>query len=559
MDFDVTLSLDENSTATVTEEITVNAEHNKIRRGIYRTIPQDFMRKIQVKSLEMDYKPHPFFIENRGKDIIINFGDDDYIPRGQHTYKLTYTMSNAVNSVKYFDEIYWNVTGNYWNFPIQKATFRLNLPKGTQIIEDKISLYTGAYGQKGTNARQKDSLIFETTYPLSPKEGFTVAVPFKKGLIHKDTLYRLIEVLPFIAVLLIFLYYYLTWRKYGKDPDEDVPPLYKPPKGISPAVMRYIWFRYTDSTMFAATLVSLAMKQNISIEYSKSFLSGSSAEITVNRRNEENLSEDEKFVMRHILLFKHFQIEKSNANAVQNALKSYCTEIKSDCEKYIRRNYALLIVPVIILMLLLVFLGYNNEDIFTVFLIRYTIIVMGFCFAAKKMFYKVLIFAVITALLVFMIYPFTTTADISFFYILAYLILLFGLIIFAALIDNVSKEYTEVYLQIKGFRKYMTTAEKYRALYSNPTENTKIFCDYLPYAYALGIQNKWINAFKDIIDANTIETNLNRCGGMNFMSSALLTKTINSSIPSKGGRGGFGSGGGGFSGGGFGGGGGGGR
>ena len=84
LDFDVTISVDENSTATVTEEITVNAEHNKIKRGIYRNIPQDFMRKIQVKSLEMDYKPHPFFTGNRGKDVVINFGNDDYLQTYLH-------------------------------------------------------------------------------------------------------------------------------------------------------------------------------------------------------------------------------------------------------------------------------------------------------------------------------------------------------------------------------------------------------------------------------------------------------------------------------------------
>ena len=100
----------------------------------------------------------------------------------------------------------------------------------------------------------------------------------------------------------------------------------------------------------------------------------------------------------------------------------------------------------------------------------------------------------------------------------------------------------------------MSKAEKYRTQASNPLEKEKIFCDYLPYAYALGMQSKWINAFKDIISENTVEKHLAHCGGGNFIASSMLNSTISSSMPS-----GKGSGGGGFSGGGCGGGGGGGR
>ena len=28
------------------------------------------------------------------------------------------------------DEIYWNVTGNYWNFPIARANATITLPQG---------------------------------------------------------------------------------------------------------------------------------------------------------------------------------------------------------------------------------------------------------------------------------------------------------------------------------------------------------------------------------------------------------------------------------------------
>lgn len=559
--FDVVLTLDENSKATVEETITVNAEHNKIRRGIYRDIPQSIFRQVKPYSLQMDGKPHPFFTEKNGGDLRINFGDNNYIPRGEHTYRFIYTMENAAILHKDIDEVYWNITGNYWVFPIERASFHLILPDKAEVINEQISLYTGFYGQKEQNAQSTGWLRFETTRPLRPQEGFTVAVPFKKGAVKMSYSFLKNLKIPFLIILFTYLYYFFAWLKAGVDPKDNVPPLYKPPQGISPAMMRYILLRTSDNTSFSSALISLAMKGYITIEEMKGSIGGKRVDITVKHRNAENLPNDEDFLLNHILLFKHFIIEQSNSTAIQNALSSFSTLIQTEGQKkYVNKNFIYLLPPIIVMGLIFLFCLIHTKDAFI--LLHYTVFVLAFCLFTRKIIYRALIFMIFTALYSPFFLMLMNGYDIYFYLSVSYILIVFGFIFFSALIDNVTAQGREAYLQSKGFSKYMQKAEKYRTQASNPLEKEKVFCDYLPYAYALGIQSKWINSFKDIISQSAIEKHLSSCGGMNFISKNILCSTIRStSISRSSGRSGFGrgSGGGGFSGGGCGGGGGGGR
>ncbi|MDR0646491.1 MAG: DUF2207 domain-containing protein [Elusimicrobiota bacterium] len=71
LNFSIKAEVQTNASAVITEEITVNAEHNQIRRGICRDIPQSNL-EIKIQSLSMDGVSHPYFTENKGKDLRIN-------------------------------------------------------------------------------------------------------------------------------------------------------------------------------------------------------------------------------------------------------------------------------------------------------------------------------------------------------------------------------------------------------------------------------------------------------------------------------------------------------
>ena len=40
---------------------------------------------------------------------------------GQHRYEITYRTTRQIGFFAEYDELYWNVTGNGWTFPIERG------------------------------------------------------------------------------------------------------------------------------------------------------------------------------------------------------------------------------------------------------------------------------------------------------------------------------------------------------------------------------------------------------------------------------------------------------
>ncbi len=49
---------------------------------------------------------------------------------GRHTFELTYRTDRQIRYFDDHDEFYWNVTGNGWLFPINRASAVVSLPEG---------------------------------------------------------------------------------------------------------------------------------------------------------------------------------------------------------------------------------------------------------------------------------------------------------------------------------------------------------------------------------------------------------------------------------------------
>ncbi len=145
---DVTVARD--ATLTVVETIRVNAERNQIRHGIYRDFPLTFqdangsVHEVGFKLLDVtrDGREEPHFTQRLGEWMRIYAGDKDvFVDPGSHTYVFTYETDRQI---RWFDgkpELYWNVTGNAWTFPIAVALGRVTLPGGAAPV--RWTAYTG--------------------------------------------------------------------------------------------------------------------------------------------------------------------------------------------------------------------------------------------------------------------------------------------------------------------------------------------------------------------------------------------------------------------------------
>lgn len=284
--FDVAIKVERDGDIIVTETINVRSEGSEIRHGIFRDLPryyeQDgarFHYEYDVLTVQRDNRRENYDTDTEGNAYRIIIGDEDvFLDNGDHTYVIRYRVKNQVRYFADHDEFYWNVTGNYWNFPIAHASAVITLPRGANVTETNI--YTGASGATGsdaTSAQNGERLTFNTTRPLGSGEGLTVSISIVKGLIDPPSQADLAGLwwqrngaltilLGSIAALLWYLY--SAFVRVGRDPPKGpVFPRYEAPAGYSPAAVHYIYNRAVSGhRALIATLMQLAVKGYIVVD-----------------------------------------------------------------------------------------------------------------------------------------------------------------------------------------------------------------------------------------------------------------------------------------------------
>jgi uncharacterized membrane protein YgcG len=168
-----------------------------------------------------DGRPEPHFEESQGKYQRLNTGNDQLLPEHRtYTYTIRYRTARQLGFFEGHDELYWNVTGNDWVFPMETVTARVVLPPGIPASALTHEAYTGPLGAKGKDyisqleampatprsvdeqepAVESDSntpaksvsapseatpeVVFRTTRPLQAREGLTIVVTFPKGVVQ---------------------------------------------------------------------------------------------------------------------------------------------------------------------------------------------------------------------------------------------------------------------------------------------------------------------------------------------------------------------------------------
>jgi uncharacterized membrane protein YgcG len=280
-DFRVTVVVGADSTLTVREEIAVTVEGKEIRRGIIRAVPTLYRTRngktervaFALESATLDGRKVPASTSTTGRDTEIRLGDPDVLLTHEpHVYAIAYRISGQVSFFDSHDELFWNVTGNEWTFPIDRAEYRIVLPGDGNARITGVAWYTGREGEKGKDARRLPDGSFETTRTLAPGEGLSVAVGWPKGLVTPPPLPLRERMTPFVtrhktAISLLFVaiflvYYGYAWRRKGRDPTPQVIPLFRPPEGVSPGYMRFVRTGRMDITALMAEFMDLAVKKH---------------------------------------------------------------------------------------------------------------------------------------------------------------------------------------------------------------------------------------------------------------------------------------------------------
>ena len=114
----------------------VRATGDRIKRGIIRDFPTAYTNRFghkvkvgfQVLEVRRDGAPESYRVESVAESKKIYLGQKDiFLSLGVDTYTLKYRTTRHLGFFREFDELYWNVTGNAWTFPLDQVGGR-NMP-----------------------------------------------------------------------------------------------------------------------------------------------------------------------------------------------------------------------------------------------------------------------------------------------------------------------------------------------------------------------------------------------------------------------------------------------
>ncbi len=286
--FDSVLAIQADGSLDVTETIRVRAEGVNIRRGIFRDFPTRYTDRFgnrvvvdfQLLDVLRDGHPEPHFTERRPNGVRINTGNDSFLNvPAEITYTLHYRTNRQLGFFADHDELYWNVTGLGWSFPIDSAAARVTLPVPVAANALRLDAYTGRFGDKGQDFEARvdegGAAVFRTTRTLSPEEGLTIVVGFPKGIIPEPTRAQRWRwflrdnrgvLVALIGLLALAGFYLLRWNRLGRDPlAGPIFPHYDAPEGFGPGELRMLRRMGNDRLCFTADVVDMAVRGYVQI------------------------------------------------------------------------------------------------------------------------------------------------------------------------------------------------------------------------------------------------------------------------------------------------------
>ena len=523
------------SDIVVTETIRLMPEGNQIKRGIYRDFPTLYSSPFGLRTsvpfelLEVlrDGKPEPSRTEQRTNGPRIYLGSATvFLPHNETTYTIKYRTGRQLGFFKGFDELYWNVTGDGWSFPILNASACVSLPKGA--IPRSIEAYTGPKGSKGadfkiTGKPGYDASI-ETTKPLRPGEGLTIVVTWPKGFVkaprQTDTLISTFSanrglVVGAIGLLAVFGYYLVSWILVGRDPEHGVIiPLFAPPEGFTPQEVRYLDGLGTcDNTSLSAAVLHLAVQRALTITEAPGKV------YTLNKGDGSKLDGAETRLQE--TLFQGGSpliLVQANHSTLAAARKVLAKDLAIQIGPCFARNTGVWVVGLLatLVPLSISLLDARNREGTFFMMVWLSIWSLGcgaLSFSVFKAWQSKNKLAAIP-LTLFSI-PFLAGWFFGMWMLMQFAspwvcgLYAAGIIlcvVFQHLLKRPTPDGQKLRDQILGFKKYLSVAEADRLGLENPPERTpQLFEKFLPYALALGVEQAWSEQFADVLAAASHE------------------------------------------------------
>lgn len=250
-------------------------------QGIYRTIPVEYagpggfnysLFLTDWGATDSDGSSLRMEKQRRGGNLQLKI----YVPEADGTSReisLHYRVRNGLRFLEDHDELYWNVTGNGWDVPIESASAHVVLPEGVTGL--RAANYTGFFGSRAQDSRVDilgSNVDIQTQRPLALHEGLTIVAGWDKGFVHEprgaEKAAQFLESnWPFCVPIGVFVVMLCLWYARGRDPRVGaIAVQYEPPPGLTPGEAGALVDDQAGIRDITATLVDLAVRGFIVIE-----------------------------------------------------------------------------------------------------------------------------------------------------------------------------------------------------------------------------------------------------------------------------------------------------
>ena len=481
--FDVEITINNDASIDFVERIEYDFG-NENKHGIFRTIPVKYkarggkysLRVTDVSVTDMQGAPYTFtWSKGAGwGQKKLRIGDEDKRVTGVKTYVVKYTVRRAINYFDSHDELYWNVTGDEWEVPINQVSVTVSLPKQAKKEDIRVDCFTGLSGSTTpclqASAEMLDEYSSRTVLSfdqgvLEPNAELTVVVGVPKGIIREPSLIEKI-----LAVVLdnwvigipvaVFIFLLTLWWKRGRDPEGrgTIVTQFDAPDDLTPSQVGTIIDERADNADLSADIVHLAVKGYLKInriEIKKIF--GTKTDYRLDKlRNSGGIKEE----FERELLEKLFEKGKSEVK-----LSSLKNEFYKDLDKIRKKVYKSVVEKKYFLQ--------NPNNVRTAYrIVGIAVMVVG---------------------------DITGMIMESLIAVGSFSIAGIAIIGFSFIMPVKTKKGVLVKEHILGLKRYLSVAEKERLKFHNaPEKKPEHFDKLLPFAMVLGVEKDWAKQFEGI-------------------------------------------------------------
>jgi len=249
------ITLSANGTAEVTHRITVTAQSDAIKRGIFFDIPSA-LGPIEAIQVARDGAPEPY----RYKDRQLRIGNKDVrLDPGQYSYDIAYRAPMPLRAEEDQALLRWRpIVAQLGDMPWRAASTVIVWDLPAPQTNSSAPGLTGGSGELRWQGTGSDAPpLMELAWARSDVPSAAVRV------FEPNWTLRFLG--PLLLVLILWISH-AAWRRVGKDlPARPSLPHLDPPDGLSAGAARFVHKMGYAQECFAAGLASLVVKRGLTL------------------------------------------------------------------------------------------------------------------------------------------------------------------------------------------------------------------------------------------------------------------------------------------------------